>query len=98
MSAGAALLLTMLIATEAPRLARLALFVPALAAAILLLQVRERTCIALAARGFQHLDDGGLAPVRDTVDLAAMQQQARRVRRGGLLIALALTVISLLIA
>ena len=96
MTAGAVLLLVVLIATDAPRPIRLTLFLPLLAAAVLLLQVQEQTCIALAARGLQHLDDG-LGPVGDVAALAAMQRQAGRVRRRALLLAAGVTALTLFV-
>ena len=97
MTAGAGLLLVLLVATDAPRTARLTLFVPALAAAILLLQVQERTCIALAARGLQHMD-ASIEPVRDSATLEAVQRQARRIRTRGVVIAVAVTALGFAIA
>ena len=69
---------------------RLAIFPLALGAAISLIQVRERTCVALAARNVRDMDDGE-KPVTDQVEQRRIATQVRRVYLHSFLIAAALT-------
>jgi hypothetical protein len=69
---------------------RLAVFVPFWAGATSLWQVREKTCIALAARNVKNLDDGEAA-ITDQAELAQIARQARKVKLKGLATAAALT-------
>jgi hypothetical protein len=69
---------------------RLAVFPLALGAAISLLQVRERTCVALAARNVRDMDDGE-KPVTDPAEQRQIAKQVRRVYLNSALIAVAIT-------
>jgi hypothetical protein len=67
-----------LVAGGAGRGWRLLLLLPFLLAAISLFQVRETTCVALAARGLRNMDAGD-EPIADPVELQTVKAQARRV-------------------
>ncbi len=79
-----------LVLEQAARPWRLAIFPLALAAAISLIQVRERTCVALAARNVRDMDDGE-KPVTEPGEQRRIAAQARRVYLHSVLIAVALT-------
>ena len=57
---------------------RLLVFLPALFAAVCLLQVHEKTCVVLAAAGQRNLDAGN-ERVTDEREQRLLQHQARRV-------------------
>jgi hypothetical protein len=82
----AALLLTF----GAGRAWRTLLFLPLWGGALGLLQVREKTCVALAARGLQNMD-GGDEAIDDPLVLAQMRRQARRVHTRAALLAVIVT-------
>jgi hypothetical protein len=63
---------------QAPRPWRLLVFLPAWAAAIGFYQVREKTCVALAARGLRNMDAGD-EKIADPDDLDRVRAQSRRV-------------------
>jgi hypothetical protein len=63
---------------EAPRSWRLLVFLPAWAAAIGFYQVKEKTCVALAARGLKNIDNGDEA-ITDPGELERIRAQSRRV-------------------
>jgi hypothetical protein len=63
---------------EAPQLWRLLVFLPAWASAIGFYQVKEKTCVALAARGLRNMDAGD-ERIADPDDLARVRAQSRRV-------------------
>jgi hypothetical protein len=76
-----------LLSAGAPRPFRLVVFVPALAAALGLLQARAQTCVALAAQGRRDLD-GGAEAITDPAELRDVRAQARTVNlQAGLLAA-----------
>jgi hypothetical protein len=80
----------LLVVEHAARPWRLAVFPLALGAAISLIQVRERTCVALAARNVRDMDDGE-KPVTDAGEQRRIAAQARRVYLHSVVIAAALT-------
>ena len=80
----------LLVVEQAARPWRLVIFPLALGAAISLIQVRERTCVALAARNLRDMDDGE-KPVTDPGEQRRIAAQARRVYLHSALIAAALT-------
>jgi hypothetical protein len=80
----------LLIAFGVQRAWRIALFVPMWGGALGLLQVKEKTCVALVARREQNLD-GGNEAVDDPEVLAQMKRQARKVHVRAVLLALAIT-------
>jgi hypothetical protein len=89
------LAVTLLALDGAPRLWRLPLIVPWWIAALGVLQARSNVCVALAARGLQQLDR---APEpQPHAELTLVRQEARRIHVRALLMALSLTVVSLLI-
>jgi hypothetical protein len=80
----------LLVVEHAARPWRLAVFPLAFAAALCLIQVRERTCVALAARNVRDLDDGE-KPVTEPGDQRRIAVQARRVYLHSVVIAAAIT-------
>lgn len=84
-----------MVAMGAPRVWRPTVFVPLLVGALGLLQARDNTCLALAARGARNMD-GGDEPIADATELSRVRAQARRVR--GQAIALAALLSGVLIA
>ncbi|MET0648431.1 MAG: hypothetical protein ABW208_17605 [Pyrinomonadaceae bacterium] len=59
-----------------------------------LLQAREKTCIALAARGACNMDSGEV-PVNDSALAARLREKAAAVHRRALFMAAAITVVVL---
>ena len=84
----------LLLVYDAPRPLRAVVFFPVWMAGLGLLQARERTCIALAARGACNLDAGELA--LDDEHLAAhFRATSRRINRRALTTAVAITLLTL---
>jgi hypothetical protein len=83
-----------LVVYDAPRWSRAVVFLPVWMAGLGLLQAREKTCIALAARGVCNLDEGE-APIRDERVAAQLRERARRINRRALLTAAAITIVTL---
>jgi anti-sigma factor RsiW len=83
-----------LVAYGAPRWTRAAVFFPVWIAALGLLQARERTCIALAARGVCNMDAGD-AVVEDESLARGLREKARRINRRALLVAAMVTLVAL---
>jgi hypothetical protein len=90
LSALGAIAAALLLGFGAARGWRIVLFLPLWAGALGLLQVRERTCVALAARGVQNMD-GGDETIEDPLVLAQVRRQARRVHTRAALLAAAVT-------
>jgi hypothetical protein len=67
-----------LVATHAPRVTRLTVFVPLVLAGLGVFQAREHTCVANVARRVRNMDEGD-APVTDAGDIRQLALQARRV-------------------
>jgi hypothetical protein len=84
----------LLVVLAAPRWWRAVVFFPAWMAGLGLLQAREQTCIALAARGLRNLD-AGEEEVSDPGAVAAMRETARRINRRALVTALAITLVAI---
>jgi hypothetical protein len=80
-----------LVLTGLPRFWRVLTILPAWVGAIGLFQVREQTCVALAARGLRNMDAGDEAIV-DAIELHHVRQQSRRVHIQAALCALAVAV------
>ena len=78
--------------TESDRYWYLLLFVPALLAVLGLLQVRERTCVALAARGLRNFDHGD-ERIADESELRSLQRRAVYIYLKSLVIAVVFTAI-----
>jgi hypothetical protein len=81
-----------LVGAGAARASRLLLFLPLLFGFLGLLQVREKTCVALAARGLRNMDQGS-EPITDPAALAQVKAQARRVQVRALAAAAAITAV-----
>ena len=79
---------------EAPRWSRLIIFFPIWIAALGLLQAREKTCIALAARGMCNMDAGETRLV-DSEVIEQLRHKARRINRRALITAVLITVLAL---
>jgi hypothetical protein len=85
LAAGAGLALA-LVATDAPRLLRLLIFFPVWIAALGFFQAREKTCIALAARG---------TCIKDAALVAKLRALARVIHRRALITATIITAVAL---
>jgi hypothetical protein len=83
-----------LIVTDAPRWSRLVIFFPIWIAGLGLIQAREKTCIALAARGTCNMDTGEVQ-LEDERLIEQLRDQARRIHRRALITAVAVTVLAL---
>lgn len=83
-----------LLTLGAPRWSRAIIFLPAWLAGLGLLQARERTCIALAARGLINMDEGEVK-IDDPRLAASLSATARRVHRRALMTAIAVTLVTL---
>lgn len=93
LAAGAALAFG-LVAAGAPWWSRAAVFLPVWLAALGLLQARERTCVALAARGVCNMDSGEL-PIEDETAARELRDKARRINRRAMLVAALVTLVAL---
>lgn len=80
-----------LILAGLPRAWRLLTAVPAWIAALGFFQVRENTCVALAARGLRNMDAGD-ERISDPIELLRVRQQSRSVHVQAALFALAVAV------
>jgi len=83
-----------LVVLGAPRPARLAVFFPIWMAGLGLFQARERTCIALAARGMCNMDDGERR-IADEKLAAKLRTKARQINRRALITAFIITLVTL---
>lgn len=83
-----------LVIFEAPRLSRAVVFFPVWLAGLGLLQARERTCIALAARGTCNMD-AGEADLNDENLIEQLRGKSRRIHRRALVTAIAITLVAL---
>jgi hypothetical protein len=84
-----------LVVYGAPRLSRLVIFFPIWMAGLGLLQSREKTCIALAARGVCNMDDGEESIVDEKL-AGQLRDKARQINRRALITAAAITLLALL--
>lgn len=82
-----------LVVMGAPRWSRLIVFFPVWMAGLGLMQAREKTCIALAARGTCNLD-AGEEHIEDKQKVAALRAKARRINRRALTTAAAITLVT----
>jgi hypothetical protein len=87
-------LTVVLIGYGAPRLLRLVIFFPLWMAALGFFQARDKTCIALAARGTCNMD-AGEREIDDPVLRAKLREKARRIHLRALVMAVALTLLIL---
>jgi hypothetical protein len=83
-----------LVASGAPWWSRAPVFFPVWIAALGLLQAREQTCVALAARGVCNMDDGEV-PVEDEAAARELREKARRINRRAALVAAMVTLVAL---
>lgn len=86
-----AVLIFVFIGYDAPRMARVLVFLPLWMASLGLFQARESTCIALASRGTCNMDSGEQA-IDDERVIDRLRLQARRIHRRALIMATVLTV------
>ena len=84
----------LLVVYDAPRPARLVVFLPIWLAGLGLLQARAQTCIALAARGTRNMD-AGEERIADKNLIAQLRAKARLINRRALLTAVAITLVTL---
>ena len=89
-------LAAVLVLFGAPRVWRLLVVLPAWVAGIGLFQVKEQTCVALAARGLRNLDHGDERIV-DAIELQHVRTQARRVHLEAAAFAVAIVVAVMLL-
>ena len=92
--AAAAALAFGLVLVGVPWWMRAVVFFPVWLAALGLLQARERTCVALAARGVCNMDDGE-APIEDESAARELREKARRINRRAMLLAAVVTLVAL---
>jgi hypothetical protein len=83
-----------LIVYDAPRWSRLVIFFPIWMAGLGLMQAREKTCIALAARGTCNMD-AGEEELKDERLIEQLRDKARRIHRRALINAVVITVMTL---
>ncbi|HVF50954.1 MAG TPA: hypothetical protein VNA19_12750 [Pyrinomonadaceae bacterium] len=83
-----------LVIYQAPRWSRLVIFFPVWLAGLGLLQARERTCIAHAARGTRNMDACEETIEEDSLN-ARLRAKARLINRRALVTALAITILAL---
>jgi hypothetical protein len=83
-----------LVIFEAPRPFRAVVFLPVWLAGLGLLQARERTCIALAARGTCNMD-AGEEKLNDDDLIEQLRGKSRRIHRRALVTAIAITLVTL---
>jgi hypothetical protein len=81
-----------LVASGAPRSLRLVVFLPVWIAGLGLLQSREKTCIALAARGTRNVD-AGEERIEDETLIAALRAKSRRIHLRALTTAVITTLV-----
>jgi hypothetical protein len=87
-----AILAAILLVMSVARPWRLVVFVPLWIGAIGVFQAREKTCVALVARGERNMD-AGAEPVRDPAELKQLRAQARSVYVRSLVVAAVLSAV-----
>ncbi len=83
-----------LVIFSAPRWWRVVIFLPIWIAGLGLMQAREKTCIALAARGVCNMDDGE-KQLLDDEQVKELELKARRINRRALITAILITILAL---
>jgi len=83
-----------LVIFSAPRLWRVVIFFPIWMAGLGLMQAREKTCIALAARGACNMDEGE-KQLLDDEQVKELKLRARRINRRALITAILITILAL---
>ncbi|HEX8844419.1 MAG TPA: hypothetical protein VF791_07235 [Pyrinomonadaceae bacterium] len=76
-----------------PRWARVFVFIPAWVAGLGLFQAKEKTCIALAARGACNMD-AGEESIEDENRIAQLRVKARQINRRALITAALITALT----
>jgi hypothetical protein len=84
-----------LVVYAAPRASRLIVFFPLWIAGLGLMQAREKTCIALAARGTCNMD-AGETPLADQDLLERLRHKSKLINRRALFTALCITIVTLI--
>ncbi|HYP01620.1 MAG TPA: hypothetical protein VER76_15625 [Pyrinomonadaceae bacterium] len=84
----------LLVVLDAPRLLRVVVFFPIWLAGLGLLQAREKTCIALAARGVCNLD-AGETQLEDENLIEQLREKSRRINRRAVTTAAVITILTL---
>lgn len=84
----------MLVVYNAPRWSRLVIFLPIWLAGLGLIQAREKTCIALAARGTCNMDTGE-ERLDDATLIEQLRTKARRIHLRALITAVVITLLAL---
>jgi hypothetical protein len=72
-------------------------FLPFWGSALGVLEARERTCVALAARGSRDLDDGEM-PVVHSAEREKLRQQARRIQAAAVVVGVVAGILTILVA
>lgn len=85
----------LMVVLEAPRWSRALVFFPVWLAGLGMFQARERTCIALAARGRCNFD-AGEEQVADAAMAARLREKARGINRRSVVVAALITTVVLL--
>jgi len=85
----------LMVVLEAPRWSRALVFFPVWLAGLGMFQARERTCIALAARGRCNFDAGEEA-VADAALAARLREKAKGITRRAVVVAAIITTVVLL--
>ena len=83
-----------LVVYGAPRVSRAVIFFPIWIAGLGLMQAREKTCVALAARGTRDMD-AGEESISDAELIGQLRDKARRINRRAVITALAITALAL---
>jgi hypothetical protein len=83
-----------LVVYDAPRWSRAIIFFPIWIGGLGLMQAREKTCIALAARGVRNMD-AGEESIADESLAEQLRQKARHINRRALITAIAITILAL---
>ncbi len=86
-------LIFLMIAYDAPRFLRAVVFFPLWIGGLGLLQAREKTCIALAARGTCNMD-AGEEVIEDEAVVKKLRLKARRIHRRALILASVATAVT----
>ena len=94
--ASAIVITTALLLLDMPRGWRLLVFLPLALAAFCFLEVRAKTCVALAAKGMRNLDSGDQL-IHDTTELNTVKAQAARINLQAPLVAAVITAVLLAI-
>jgi hypothetical protein len=85
-----------MVASGTERPLRLLVMLPFWAGAVGLFQARDKTCVALTARGMRNMDSGD-EPVTNAAELQQMRAQARKVHIESFVTAVILTLLVLLV-